>query len=261
MDRFIEVLAAALFATAATASAAPSTASSCKAASGARMLPLVELYTSEGCSSCPPADRWLSSHFAGNAAIEAAVVAFHVDYWNDLGWRDRFSSPGFTERQRHVAAANGIDFVYTPQVVVQGRSVTDWRDDAGAIAALRDTPSAASIAISAVRTGTTLDVDVHARVTDAHARDGARLDVALTSDGLESAVAAGENKGVTLHHDAVVRALREGSAPDGSGALALSARFTLPGDGHASKLVAFVQSPGRGDVLQSLVLPLDSCRP
>jgi hypothetical protein len=258
MSRLIGILAAVLLATS-TMAAAPS--SSCTATSGARMLPLVELYTSEGCSSCPPADRWLSSHFTGNAPAAAAVVAFHVDYWNDLGWRDRFASHAFTERQRHVAEANGLGFVYTPQVVVQGRSVRDWRDDVGAIVALGDAKPAASIAVNVARAGAMLDVDARASVPAAGERGHARLYVALTSDGLESAVKAGENKGVTLHHDGVVRALREGAAADAVGTLALATRFTLPGDGRAPKLVAFVQDPARGDVLQTVVLPLDSCAP
>jgi hypothetical protein len=260
MGTLIKAMAAATLAASALAVAAPSTPSMCSAASGARLLPLVELYTSEGCSSCPPADRWLSSHFAGDTP-GAAIVAFHVDYWNDLGWRDRFSSPAFTDRQHRVAAANGLTFVYTPQVVVQGRSVRDWRDDVAAIAATRDRPAAASIAIRATRAGGALDVDARASVPATRDRGGVRLYVALTSDGLESAVKAGENSGVTLHHDGVVRALREGPGADAAGALALSTRFALPADGHAPKIVAFVQDPARGDVLQSLVLPVDSCQP
>src|SRR6185312_4880799 len=94
-----------------------------------------------------------------------------------------------------------------------------------------------------------------ANVPSARDRDGARLYVALTGDGLESAVKAGENKGATLHHDAVVRALRESRAAGAGGALALATRFTLPGDGRAPKVVAFVQDPKRGDVLQAVVLP------
>ena len=261
MSPFTKSLAAALIAACTAASAAAPASPSCSATSGPHTLPLVELYTSEGCSSCPPADRWLSSHFAGAAPVAAAVVAFHVDYWDDLGWNDRFSSHAFTERQQHAAEANRLGFVYTPQVVVQGRSVREWRDDAPAIAALGRATPAASIEIHATRQGATLDVDARASVPSARDRDGARLYVALTGDGLESAVKAGENKGATLHHDAVVRALRESRAAGAGGALALATRFTLPGDGRAPKVVAFVQDPKRGDVLQAVVLPVDACTP
>ena len=86
---------------------------------------MIELYTSEGCSSCPPADRWLSS-LKGTAAEGGAVVqAFHVSYWDYIGWIDRFASPAYTVRQREVAAWNGKSGIYTPQLVRNGQ---DWRD-------------------------------------------------------------------------------------------------------------------------------------
>jgi hypothetical protein len=100
---------------------APATAQTCPAAtvqSGATVPRLVELYTSEGCSSCPPADRWLSGLKRQPGVI---AVAFHVDYWNGLGWPDRFSSPAFTERQKQGVGSNGSRYAYTPQIVVNGR--------------------------------------------------------------------------------------------------------------------------------------------
>lgn len=89
--------------------------------SGATVPLVIELYTSEGCSSCPPADRWLSS-LKGRSGVIAA--AFHVDYWNGLGWPDRFSSPAYTERQKQGVGVNGSRYAYTPQIVVNGK---DWR--------------------------------------------------------------------------------------------------------------------------------------
>ena len=85
--------------------------------------PVVELYTSEGCNSCPPADRWLSKLKADPAVV---ALAFHVDYWDRLGWKDRFASAAFTARQAEQQASNGARFSYTPQVVVDGRDRTDW---------------------------------------------------------------------------------------------------------------------------------------
>ena len=84
---------------------------------------MVELYTSEGCNSCPPADRWLSKLKADPAVV---ALAFHVDYWDRLGWKDRFASAAFTARQAAQQASNGARFSYTPQVVVDGRDRTDW---------------------------------------------------------------------------------------------------------------------------------------
>ena len=93
----------------------------CQAVSGPKRLQLVELYTSEGCSSCPPADRWLST-LKGRPDVLAA--AFHVAYWDHLGWRDRFASAAFTARQSQLQRSSGARHVYTPQVLVNGR---DWR--------------------------------------------------------------------------------------------------------------------------------------
>src|SRR5215208_4087318 len=92
----------------------------CKAESPATLTPVIELYTSEGCSSCPPADRWLSTLKTGDGNARAVVQAFHVGYWDYIGWIDRFASPAFTERQRQIARRNGQSGIYTPQVVRNG---------------------------------------------------------------------------------------------------------------------------------------------
>ncbi|HKI75068.1 MAG TPA: DUF1223 domain-containing protein [Pseudomonadales bacterium] len=93
--------------------------------SGTRPTTTVELFTSEGCSSCPPADAWLS-HFKASRGLWHDVIplAFHVDYWNDLGWTDKFSDAAFSRRQRQYASTGHIASVYTPGIVVNGR---EWR--------------------------------------------------------------------------------------------------------------------------------------
>ena len=138
------VVATGLAWAASTSAAAPTT---CHVVSGPRTLPLVELFTSEGCDSCPPADRWLSALFSPlrrpELAGSAVAFAFHVDYWDRLGWRDRFASAQFTQRQRDESRAGGAAFVYTPQVVVQGHDAPGWnRGLAGAVSGGR-TPTAA----------------------------------------------------------------------------------------------------------------------
>ena len=96
-----------------------------------QVLQLVELYTSEGCDSCPPADRWLTKQFPAAATDARAVaLAFHVDYWDRLGWADRFASPAYTERQYASMRANAATFVYTPQVLLQGHDLRGWADAA-----------------------------------------------------------------------------------------------------------------------------------
>lgn len=106
-------------------------AAPCRAQSGPGQTALIELYTSEGCSSCPPADRWLAD-LAAEPTLngKAVLLALHVDYWDNLGWRDRFAQPDFSARQRNLVAAQGSTTVFTPQVLVNGRTALDWGRDA-----------------------------------------------------------------------------------------------------------------------------------
>src|SRR6516225_4364306 len=90
----------------------------CRAASGPRAPAVVELYTSEGCSSCPPADRWLS---ALKDRPDVVPLAFHVDYWDSLGWKDRFAQAQFSQRQNATQHTSGARFAYTPQVILDSR--------------------------------------------------------------------------------------------------------------------------------------------
>jgi len=240
-------------------------APACRAESGSETAALVELYTSEGCDSCPPADRWLSASFAPGSAWPGAVaLAFHVDYWDRLGWKDRFAAAAWTRRQYDSARARRSDLVYTPQVLLQGRDL-DWRDGsraAVAVAAAARTPARASIALTATPQPGAVAVKVVARVPGAAERRGARVFVALTEDGLASDVKAGENAGKRLTHDHVVRALRDvpiDTAGEGEAALML----TLPAErGAGAAVVAFVQNAENGAVLQALSLPLSpECAP
>jgi len=115
--------AIAVAAVAALAQAPSFAADTCSARSAAAVPPVVELYTSEGCNSCPPADRWLSKLKSDPNVV---ALAFHVDYWDRLGWKDRFASAAFTARQAEQQASNGARFSYTPQVVVDGQDRKDW---------------------------------------------------------------------------------------------------------------------------------------
>lgn len=125
-------------------------AAPCRAESGATLTPLIELYTSEGCSSCPPADRWL----AGLPPGKAVPLALHVDYWDYIGWRDRFADARFSVRQREAVRRGGGRTVYTPQVLLDGRDFRGWRDDLAfgqALARIAAKPARAKLALSASR--------------------------------------------------------------------------------------------------------------
>ncbi len=167
----------------------------CSAASGKTVTPVVELYTSEGCNSCPPADKWLSRLKADPAIV---ALAFHVDYWDRLGWKDRFASAAFTQRQATQQSSNGARFSYTPQVVVDGRDRTDW----SSVAINESSRPAAPVEVTLAREG---DRFVATVVPAANAPKRLAAYWAVTEQGHVSAVKSGENEGATLHHDFVVR--------------------------------------------------------
>jgi hypothetical protein len=171
----------------------------CAAHSGPQAATVVELYTSEGCSSCPPADRWLS-RLKGDAAVVA--LAFHVDYWDSLGWTDRFGSPAHTRRQSQQQAVNGARFSYTPQVVIGGVDRKDWPQLSPAGQRQSAAPNA-PVRLSLQRDGERFDATVQAEAV------AMRIAAywAVTEDGHSSTVQRGENAGATLRHDAVVREL------------------------------------------------------
>lgn len=231
-----------------TASAKDATPS-CMARSAPAAAMVVELYTSEGCSSCPPADRWLS---AVSRSDEVIALAFHVDYWDRLGWKDRFASPAFTQRQLEQRSVNGARFAYTPQVVVDGRDLPGWRRMNG----LNRRPSASPVSIELLRVDGALRATV--RTADA-AAPPARLSGywAVTESGHRSVVKAGENDGATLHHDHVVRELRP--LPAWPADAARPASFTLPRPadpepGVRRRIVFVVTDAGTGRPVQAVSL-------
>ena len=209
-------LAAAL-ALAATASA--TAAPTCSARSAAIAPPIVELYTSEGCSSCPPADKWLSRLKADPAVV---ALAFHVDYWDRLGWKDRFASPAFTQRQAEQQRSSGARFSYTPQVIVNGADRPDWPRVSPAASARSPAPVEVALARDANR----IEASVKP-MSGAPARLAAYW--AVTEQGHVSAVKAGENEGATLTHDYVVRDYRPVAAWDARTDVPVALHFELDG--------------------------------
>ncbi|HXZ20156.1 MAG TPA: DUF1223 domain-containing protein [Candidatus Acidoferrales bacterium] len=173
---------------------------------------LVELFTSEGCSDCPPADRLLAELDHTQPVAGALIIPLeeHVDYWDHQGWRDPFSSAAFTERQEAYARHFGIAGPYTPQMVVAGR--TEFVGSAShtarvAIAAAAQTPGI-EVGLD-VMSGAPRDDSLHAAIRaaalPADAGEGAEVYLAITEDALVSDVRAGENAGRRMEHRAVVR--------------------------------------------------------
>ena len=226
-----------------------SASADCAVQSGAARAHLIELYTSEGCSSCPPADQWLRQ-LPQSASVVA--LAFHVDYWDSLGWRDRFADARYTTRQQALAARAESGIVYTPEVVLDGREWRDWHGD-GALSSL---PSSAATMKLTVAAGTRLHVHVDTALASPTEAASYRNYVALTEDGLTSHVQAGENRGVLLRHDHVVRAF-VGPLPLAGGEVDVPVPAGV--DLAHATLVAFAQRARDGDVAQVVSLPLEQC--
>src|SRR6266481_4779698 len=166
--------------------------------SGDTQSSLIELFTSEGCSSCPPAEKWLSALKSSSDLWKKAVpIAFHVDYWDHLGWRDRFAKPEFTARQQRYAAAWGGDSVYTPGFVVNGK---EWRDWFGANG-MPTTSTKVGVLRVSLGDGGKLTATFVSETTQPRTLT---LNVALLGNDLESDVKRGENSGRKLRHDFVV---------------------------------------------------------
>ncbi|MBX3662830.1 MAG: DUF1223 domain-containing protein [Burkholderiales bacterium] len=230
----------------------------CTAASGEYRVPLLELYTSEGCDSCPPADRWLSGLPAkGYLPDRVVALAFHVDYWNYLGWVDRFAQQRFSERQRQIAARNQSRVVYTPQFTLNGKDYrrSPFRDDFGEkIAALGQRKPQARLHLEVDLSPGAVMVSAQANIPDAGERPLAQTWLALYENQLASEIGAGENRGKRLLHDYVVRDLTGPFAPDAQGRVLLKHRFAVDTLWKLQNLsvAAFVQNARTGDVLQAL---------
>jgi hypothetical protein len=165
--------------------------------SGVQRVALVVLFTSEGCSSCPPADKWLSKLRADPGLWKNFnPIAFHVDYWDYIGWEDKFALPEFGVRQRRYVREGGVGFVYTPGLFRDGQEWQGWRTseplaiDAYPIGSLNLTVQHGDVAARF----DTLDDDL----------GDLNLNVAILGMNLQTTVRAGENAGKTLRHDFVV---------------------------------------------------------
>ena len=232
---------------------------SCIARSGPQTTALVELYTSEGCSSCPPADRFLSALGERHALERVVPLALHVDYWDYIGWKDPYAKREFSQRQRRLSQLQRASLVYTPQVLLQGRDFQAWGSTEfdRTLASINAQPARASLELEIVGLGAdALRLRVRASVADPSAASRAVVYVASFENRLESRVAAGENEGRLLHHDHVAL---EWQGPFGLGERELALRLLPKGKPDASGVAAFVQDRASSEVLQALALP--ACSP
>ena len=227
---------------------------------------IVELFTSEGCSSCPPADDVLARLVATQPVPNAEIIALgeHVDYWDHQGWRDRFSSHQFTERQsEYDAKVFRSGNIYTPQLVVAGVDGvigSDMAQATKAIAAAARRGSSVRVTIDPIaNSGDPIVATIHVDPGATPIQKSADVIVAITEDDLTSNVRAGENSGRELHHVAVVRTLTLARKYDPSrGAWSDSITSNVDPSWRRDRLhvVAFVQDSRSGAILGAAVVGL-----
>lgn len=171
-----------------------------------KQMVLVELFTSEGWSSCPPADRALAFLEKEQPYPQAEIVtlALHVDYWNKLGWKDEFSAPLFTQRQQFYAQKLKINSAYTPQMIVDGKIEFVGSDPEKARKAITEAAKTQKAKIEIVRNNEQITV----KITGLPEQEPSSVFLAIAEDNLFSNVARGENSGKRLEHQSVVRELK-----------------------------------------------------
>ena len=227
--------------------------------SAKHVTPVVELYTSEGCSSCPPADEFLTR--LGDTIdddFHAVPLAFHVDYWNWLGWRDPYSQAKFTERQRKIADVNKQRAIYTPELVVTGQEargsnrVVDLISERNReLAQVQITMEVSTTAAGKILANLTID--------NMSLSDKPALYLALYENDIEREIGGGENKGRTLLHNFVVRHLSDAVSLDKGGTSSLIS-IEIEDDWQLENIgvAALVVDVESGQTLQAVSTPLSS---
>lgn len=212
---------------------------------------VVELFTSQGCSSCPPADAYVAALAKRDDVI---ALSFHVDYWNYIGWEDPFSTPEATARQRAYGRAMKKRYVYTPQIVVDGRAET-----VGSNRATVDSLIAMAAAAQKVEIDVTHNKDGSADIAVPDALPGGlrkgELWIGFYDAAVETKVRAGENRGETITNANIVRVYKRIGTWDGN-ALATNVDLTALGAKGRDGCVVVLQSPGNGPIIGAASFPL-----
>jgi hypothetical protein len=225
----------------------------CRATSPRQTVAVIELDTSEGCDSCPPADRWLSKIDVPRDS--AIALSLHVDYWDRLGWKDRFANAGMTARQYEQKRRHGTEYVYTPQVLLQGRDFRNW--------SVRGEPATSIVAINArLRAPTSNCGGSSVRQGSGRCagdvpetRAIARVRCGGPGPGWTREPYGGREPSKRLMHDHVVRQWHAEHLSDTSGVMREHLSFDLPAEGGPISFVALAEDAQTGEVLQALALP------
>lgn len=229
----------------------------CEASAGATEVPnsspvLVELFTSQGCSSCPPADRLLRE-LGHDEDLDIVPLAFHVDYWNYIGWKDPFSDARWSQRQRAYATAARSARVYTPQLLFDGREHNVGRNGSKARAAIAEESRRGGARLGIEQQAAAAGTEVRVAMAG-DAPSDAQVFVALARDGASTDVRRGENAGRELENAFIVTAFERACDFEAGEACSV----TLPPPEVASHVVAFVQSPSTMRVFGVASVPAQS---
>jgi hypothetical protein len=226
----------------------------CTAQSGRATAAVVELYSSEGCSSCPPADRQLSklkNELGANALV--VPLALHVTYWDSLGWKDSLGQAIFDARQKELTMGSQSRFAYTPEFFVNGTELQAWSNALpDTIKRINQQPAPVTITLSSTPVSNDM-VSLKASVAARDPQPNSALYLAITESGLTSHVSRGENSGTTLTHDDAVR-IWLGPIPLNHGNAQVRQEVKLSPAWNRKQLqaVAFVQDTRNGAVLQAV---------
>ncbi len=216
---------------------------------------LLELYTSQGCSSCPPTESWLADLQKNGFSPEHVIpVALHVDYWDYIGWKDKFASAEHTLRQRRHVKQNDLNTLYTPQLILNGIDLRPRNKLKKGLASITTQAAPANIQLQAVVSNKNL-LDITCTVSlEDNVEKNLKLNLVIAENNLTTAIRAGENRGQKLRHEHVVRQMLEPTL------VTTEPRDEIlplnPSWHHENlEIVAFIENDA-GDVLQALVLPL-----
>ncbi|MFZ6742078.1 DUF1223 domain-containing protein [Undibacterium sp. JH2W] len=228
----------------------------CSKSSPAHTVALLELYTSEGCDSCPPADKTISHLYqsTGLNSEQVIPVSLHVDYWDYLGWKDVFAKKIYTDRQRNLAELANTRTVYTPEIFIAGKELRSWRNGmADDIRRINQKTALASLRLGIEKLA---DNKLYFNL-QGNSKQDAKLHFALLEQGLVSKIQAGENRGATLQHDFVAREWGEPYQLTAGKPADFATQLSLPAYAKRKQLsvLAFAQDK-QGNILQALSLPL-----
>ena len=218
--------------------------------SGATQTAVVELYTSEGCSSCPPADKWFEALTkVPEGEVDVLALAFHVDYWDYIGWKDRFANPKFTSRQRQLGTNNLQRSIYTPEFFVSGKEARGTRNVLSQIKSKNQEPSAVKLKLSVSKVENALKLELEANSTLPQSKKLHHRFFVYESQ-LSTDVKRGENAGEVLNHEQVVRYMSPaiGFKETDIHSIDIDPDWKLDNIGVA----ALVTSPGGGEYIQAV---------